>query len=117
MCNVAFLTDIFSHLNTLNLQLQGKEKSVVNLVEKLEAFGNKLDLFHADLLPGRPLHFNTLKTVGEGNVTDKMKTFITQLKDNFSARFDDFFISRDVIGFVRDPFTITPSGEFSINAV
>jgi len=42
MCNVAFLTDIFSHLNTLNLQLQGKEKSVVDLVEKLEAFGNKL---------------------------------------------------------------------------
>lgn len=117
MCNVAFLTDIFSHLNTLNLQLQGKEKSVVDLVEKLEAFGNKLDLFHADLLSGRLLHFNTLKTVGEGNVTDKMKIFITQLKDNFSARFDDFFISRDVIGFVRDPFTITPSGDFSTNAV
>ncbi|MBN3290676.1 SCND3 protein, partial [Polypterus senegalus] len=117
MCNVAFLTDIFSHLNTLNLQLQGKGKSVVDLVEKLDAFGNKLDLFHADLLSGRLLHFNTLKTVGEGNVTDKMKTFITQLKDNFSARFDDFFISRDVIGFVRDPFTISPSGEFSTNAV
>ncbi|RXN13362.1 SCAN domain-containing 3-like isoform X2 [Labeo rohita] len=117
VCNVAFLTDIFSHLNTLNLQLQGKGKSVVDLVEKLDAFGNKLNLFHADLLSGRLLHFNTLKTVGEGNVTDKMKTFITQLKDNFSARFDDFFISRDVIGFVRDPFTISPSGEFSTNAV
>nr|XP_023701213.1 SCAN domain-containing protein 3-like [Paramormyrops kingsleyae] len=117
VCNVAFSTDIFSHLNTLNLQLQGKGKSVVDLVEKLDAFGNKLDLFHADLLSGRLLHFNTLKTVGEGNVTDKMKTFITQLKDNFSARFDDFFISRDVIGFVRDPFTISPSGEFSTNAV
>ncbi|KAL0149128.1 hypothetical protein M9458_055560 [Cirrhinus mrigala] len=117
VCNVAFLTDIFSHLNTLNLQLQGKGKSVVDLVEKLDAFGNKLDLFHADLLSGRLLHFNTLKTVGEGNVTDKMKTFITQLKDNFSARFDDFFISRDVIGFVHDPFTISPSGEFSTNAV
>ncbi|RXN20545.1 SCAN domain-containing 3-like isoform X2 [Labeo rohita] len=117
VCNVAFLTDIFSHLNTLNLQLQGKGKSVVDLVEKLDAFGNKLDLFHADLLSGRLLHFNTLKTVGEGNITDKMKTFITQLKDNFSARFNDFFISRDVIGFVRDPFTISPSGEFSTNAV
>ncbi|KAL1276926.1 hypothetical protein QQF64_023599 [Cirrhinus molitorella] len=56
VCNVAFLTDIFSHLNTLNLQLQGKGKSVVDLVEKLDAFGNKLDLFHADLLSGRLLH-------------------------------------------------------------
>lgn len=46
------------------LQLQGKEKSVVDMVEKLGAFGNKLDLFHADLLSGRLLHLNTLKTVG-----------------------------------------------------
>lgn len=41
----------------------------------------------------------------------------SQLKDNFSARFNDFFISRDVIGFVRDPFTISPRGEFSTNVV
>lgn len=44
-----------------------------------------------------------------------MKTFITQLRENFSARFDDFAISRDVIGFVRDLFTISPGGEFSAN--
>lgn len=50
MCNVAFLTDIFSHLNTLNLQLLGKEKSMVDMVEKLDVFGNKLDLLHPDLL-------------------------------------------------------------------
>ncbi|KAL0153882.1 hypothetical protein M9458_050803 [Cirrhinus mrigala] len=109
---------IINHIRgTSSTQHRLFRKSVVDLVEKLDAFGNKLDLFHADLLSGRLLHFNTLKTVGEGNVTDKMKTFITQLKDNFSARFDDFFISRDVIGFVRDPFTISPSGEFSTNAV
>lgn len=115
MCNVAFLTDIFSHLNALNLQLQGKEKTVVNMVEKLDAFGNKLDLFHEDLLSGRLLHFSTVKTVGHSKVTENMKTFITQLRENFSARFDDFAISRDVIGFVRDPFTISPGGEFSAN--
>uniref|UniRef100_UPI003AB06FCF zinc finger BED domain-containing protein 5-like n=1 Tax=Centroberyx gerrardi TaxID=166262 RepID=UPI003AB06FCF len=115
MCNVAFLADIFSHLNALNLQLQGKEKSVVDMVEKLDAFGNKLDLFHTDLLSGRLLHFNTLKTVGVSNVTENMKKFITQLRENFSARFDDFAISRDVIEFVRDPFTISPGGEFSAN--
>lgn len=44
-----------------------------------------------------------------------MKKFITQLRENFSARFDDFAISRDVIEFVRDPFTIRPGGEFSAN--
>ncbi|CAM4695332.1 unnamed protein product [Leuciscus chuanchicus] len=34
------------------------------MVEKLDAFGNKVDLFHEDLLSGRLLHFSTLKTVG-----------------------------------------------------
>lgn len=72
------------------------------MVEKLDAFGDKLDLFHVDLMSGRLLHCYTLKAVGESNVTDKMKKFITQLKENFSARFDDFVISRDVIGFVHD---------------
>lgn len=115
MCNDAFFMDIFSHLNALNLQLQGKEKTVVNMVEKLDAFGNKLDLFHEDLLLGKLLHFSTLKTVGHSKVTENMKTFITQLRENFSARFDDFAISRDVIGFVRDLFTISPGGEFSAN--
>ena len=114
MCNVAFLTDIFSHLNALNLQLQGKEYSpVVNMVEKLDAFGNKLGLFHKDLLLERLLHFSTLKTVGHSKVTENMKTFITQLRENFSARFDDFTTGH-WIGFVRDPFTISPGGEFSV---
>lgn len=67
------------------------------------------------MLSGRLLHFSTLKTVGHSKVTENMKTFITQLRKNFSARFDDFAISRDVIGFVRDPFTISPGGEFSAN--
>ncbi|KAJ4928903.1 hypothetical protein JOQ06_004525 [Pogonophryne albipinna] len=116
MSNVAFLADIFSHLNALNLQLQGKEKSVVNLVEKLDAFRRKLDLFNTDLISGKLLHFNTLKTVGESNVTRNMKQFMTQLRENFSTRFDDFAITRDVLEFVRDPFSISLVGEFSANA-
>ncbi|XP_071059414.1 zinc finger BED domain-containing protein 5-like [Pseudochaenichthys georgianus] len=116
MSNVVFLADIFSHLNALNLQLQGKEKSVVNLVEKLDAFRRKLDLFNTDLISGKLLHFNTLKTVGESNVTRNMKQFMTQLRENFSTRFDDFAITRDVLEFVRDPFSISLVGEFSANA-
>lgn len=85
------------------------------MMEKLAAFGNKLDLIHADSSSGRLLHFNTLKTVGASNVTEKMKKFMTQLGEHFSAGFDDFDISRDVTEFVRDPFTISPGGGFSAN--
>lgn len=40
-----------------------------------------------------------------------------KIKDNFSARFDDFYIFRDVIRFVRDPLTISTSAEFSANVM
>ncbi|KAM3836178.1 SCAN domain-containing protein 3-like [Diretmus argenteus] len=74
-----------------------------------------VDFLKQNLLSGRLLHFNTLKTVGVSNVTESMKKFITQLRQNFSARFDDFSISRDVIEFVHDPFLISPGREFSAN--
>ena len=41
---------------------------------------------------------------------------MTQLRENFSTRFDDFAITRDVLEFVRDPFSISLVGEFSANA-
>lgn len=43
--NVIFLADIFGHLNQLNLQLQGRGTTIVDLVEKLESFSKKLELF------------------------------------------------------------------------
>lgn len=96
VCNIAFIADICSHLNVLNLQLPGKVKWGVDLVEKLDACGNKLDLFHIDLLSVRLLYFTTLKTAAVSNVTENMKKYITQPRENYSARFDDFAISRDV---------------------
>ena len=37
-----------------------------------------------------------------------MKKFITQLRENTSAIYDDFAISSDVIEFVSDLFAINP---------
>uniref|UniRef100_A0A672YBI2 HAT C-terminal dimerisation domain-containing protein n=1 Tax=Sphaeramia orbicularis TaxID=375764 RepID=A0A672YBI2_9TELE len=46
---VCFLSDVFHHLNQLNMELQGRDKTVAELVEKLHAFQRKLSLFSADL--------------------------------------------------------------------
>ncbi|KAK6492333.1 SCAN domain-containing protein 3-like [Huso huso] len=118
IAKVAFLTDIFCHFNALNLQLQGRNKTIIDLVEKLNAFGKKLDIFLSDLTSHRLLHFNWLRKHQEEAgtndvVTDLMTDLIDQMKDNFSARFDKFSIPRDVIGFVRDPFSVKPDGDFS----
>ncbi|KAM3860305.1 SCAN domain-containing protein 3-like [Diretmus argenteus] len=112
MSNVAFLTDIFGHLNQLNLQLQGRGKTIVDLVEKLESFTRKLELFQSDISTGRLLHFTTLKSQTGGRVTALMVDFIKQLQDNFKSRSEDYSIPRDIIAFVRDPLTVR-SEDFS----
>lgn len=49
MAQVYFLCDTFGHLNTLNLKVQGREKSVTDLVERLCVFKTKLTIFTTDL--------------------------------------------------------------------
>ena len=63
---VCFLSDIFHHLNQLNMELQGRDETVYNslvaeLVEILDAFQRKLSLLSAELCPGKMLHFPTMK--------------------------------------------------------
>ncbi|KAK0147350.1 hypothetical protein N1851_013210 [Merluccius polli] len=49
MDNVAFLVDITSHLNQLNLKLQGKDNSVCELMTAVQSFQRKLEVFKEDL--------------------------------------------------------------------
>ena len=43
LADVNFLCDIMSHLNPLNLQLQGKKHTVADMYEAIEALQSKLD--------------------------------------------------------------------------
>lgn len=43
------MCDVFHHLNCLNLSLQGRDRTVIDTVEKITAFQRKLDLFTLDL--------------------------------------------------------------------
>ena len=44
LCDMAFLTDITSHLNVLNTKLQGRDQTVCDLYAHMTAFQRKLDL-------------------------------------------------------------------------
>uniref|UniRef100_A0A673JZY0 HAT C-terminal dimerisation domain-containing protein n=1 Tax=Sinocyclocheilus rhinocerous TaxID=307959 RepID=A0A673JZY0_9TELE len=46
LCDMAFLTDMTTHLNNLNTQLQGRAQTVSNLYAHMNAFQHKLNLFH-----------------------------------------------------------------------
>ena len=91
---------------TLNLQLQGKGKTIVDVVEKLQSFTAKLELLESDMSTGRLLHFSALKSQVAGQATGLMLDFIKQLRANFTSRLEDFSVPREIIAFVRDPLTI-----------
>lgn len=120
MAEVHFLGDIFGHLNTLNLKVQGREKSVADLVESLCAFKTKLTIFTADLMPTKLQHFPQLcafmSTSPGAHITPVMTDFMIKLSENFNERFHDFSIPMEVLQFARDPFSIKPEADFCVKA-
>uniref|UniRef100_A0A3Q1CR85 HAT C-terminal dimerisation domain-containing protein n=1 Tax=Amphiprion ocellaris TaxID=80972 RepID=A0A3Q1CR85_AMPOC len=66
MMDVCFLADLFKHLNNLNLGLQGRDKTVTDLVEQTRAFQVKLNMFAADLSAGRMLAKEVVSSIDEG---------------------------------------------------
>ncbi|KAJ4923459.1 hypothetical protein JOQ06_014048 [Pogonophryne albipinna] len=66
IADVNFLCDVMSHLNHLNLQLQGKNHTVAEMYEAVEAFRSKLHLLERDI-HGRKLHFPRLREHCEKN--------------------------------------------------
>ncbi|QQP36891.1 Hypothetical protein FKW44_022125 [Caligus rogercresseyi] len=50
---ITFLTYVFGHLNQLNLQLQGRGKTIVDMIKKMDSFTRKLELFQSNVASGR----------------------------------------------------------------
>jgi len=110
---VAFLVDITSHLNELNLKLQGKDNSVCDLMTAVRSFQRKLALFREDL-QGDCAHFPTVKEQVQGErEVSSFVDFVDKLIVNFSKRFDSFSLGQQLTLFIQNPFLITDVREFS----
>ena len=59
---LALLTDICSHLNDLNLKLQGKDVLVTDMFSHVAAFEVKLRLWQSQLSHGQTTHFRCLSS-------------------------------------------------------
>lgn len=49
LLKLAFLADLFSHLNNLNKNLQGREENILTAKDKVKAFHAKLHLWSTSL--------------------------------------------------------------------
>ena len=94
---VAFLSDITSHLNDLNMKLQGKNNTVCNFMSAVRAFQKKLEVFKCDLQQDL-LHFPKLlnQTAGTHHHHNHAE-FLDKLIENFQTRFGDFPLGNQVL--------------------
>uniref|UniRef100_A0A1A8L2L2 Uncharacterized protein n=1 Tax=Nothobranchius pienaari TaxID=704102 RepID=A0A1A8L2L2_9TELE len=131
--DLAFLTDITGKLNHLNCELQGKGKTVADMISAVNAFKAKMNIFSVHLQKERVLHFPSAQSVLNGNasasetfdkVVDKYSEVINRLGQEFENRFRDFDQLEPCVSFISNPFVQVEiaciaeqlSATFSLNA-
>ena len=110
LLDLAFLADITSKLNELNLELQGKDRNISGMISVINAFQKKLKLWMAHLNKKSLSHFANLKSIvedlnaGERDLSpfaQHVETLVTE----FGNRFSQFSTLEPVIMFMNNPFT------------
>ena len=74
--DVGYLADITSHLNSLNTQLQGKSKNILDMIASVDAFTNKLTLLKRQLAREEITHLPLLKSLEK--IADQHRTTFRQ---------------------------------------
>ncbi|CAM1319473.1 Uncharacterised protein r2_g2779 [Pycnogonum litorale] len=110
LCKLMFLTDITKHLNELNLRLQGKRQTVLELFEYWTGFATKLNIFLCDINTSTYKYFPNVKALANKSNIDKdeLKTYVEALKDEFSRRCKDFEAYVPIFSFLIKPDLIDP---------
>lgn len=107
LMKLAYLSDVFGKLNELNLQLQGKDKHLPHLADKITAFIRKLDVWGRHLDEGNTAAFENLheisetSTSGATTVIPCIKLHISTLTQLFQKYFPNNSMQYD---WIIDPF-------------
>ena len=105
---IAYLVDIMSHLNKLNLQPQGKNANLITHFHKLKTFVEKLTLYKIRMVKGTFIMFENLKQAIENNVLPEViKTEILGHLENLTNEFTKHFADLKVLcsEFVKSSFS------------
>ncbi|XP_068241143.1 general transcription factor II-I repeat domain-containing protein 2A-like [Palaemon carinicauda] len=104
-----------SHLNDMNVKLQGKKHTISNLISENGTFQKKIELFKDDI-QSQLFHFPRLLEERKDEIDTKYVQFIEKLINNFKVRFDDFVLGKQLLLFIQNPFLVTDITEFSVEA-
>lgn len=113
LLDLAFMTDITGKLNNLNRALQGKGKTVADMISALNAFKAQMSIFSAHLQRKKVLHFPSLQMVLNENASaseifdnaaENYVQVINRVGQEFENRFCDLGKLEPCVSFVSNPF-------------
>lgn len=105
---LAYLADIFHHLNLVNTNLQGPNENILTSTDKLTAFKDKVKLWLLNMDAGQTGMFPLF--TGEENhnplVLETVKAHLSSLESNLNSYFPDLDVDR--YHWIRNPFLAIP---------
>jgi len=114
LCKLAYLADIFSLINKLNLSLQGLDSNILRSQDKIAAFKKKLGLWKTRINTSLDM-FPTLSDYINNNPSIKADMIICDIGkhlDALSQHFDEYFTNDNFIenfDWIRNPFDVEMS--------
>jgi hypothetical protein len=115
LCRLAYLTDIFSKLNVLNLNLQDNENNIFSMEDKVRAFYRKLRVWQGRVKTGNLAAFPTMLDFLDKNDRNEppagTQSHIAQHLENLSQQFLSYypFLTEDSDGgneWIFSPFSM-----------
>ncbi|XP_072769214.1 general transcription factor II-I repeat domain-containing protein 2-like [Nerophis lumbriciformis] len=111
LLDLAFLTDLTNMLNDLNLELQGKDKTVINMISSVNSFKQKMKHLSSKLQRHDLANFQNLASElemqGKACVQLDSARYTEQIDNclsEFDKRFQDFSLLEPVATFMCYPF-------------
>lgn len=109
VAHLAYLADIFEHVNALNKELQGKNINIISARERISAFGLKISYWKQKAEGNKLAAFSKLALFLEdcGNITfddikDVVIRHLTKLKERFTVYFPE--VDSHNVSWIVDPF-------------
>lgn len=107
LCDLAFLVDITQHLNKLNIQLQGKNILVPDMLARVKAFECKLLLWENQFRQKKCAHFSRLAAFNLSTAAyGQYAAALAGLREEFQQRFKDVRACENELLVFSAPFTI-----------
>lgn len=105
---LAYMADIFCHLNVLNQSMQGRDTYIVHMQDKVHAFSLKIMLWSNKLKEGITEMFQLLhqELLSSGGELDTISSLIQSHLEHLQGYFREYFpdIDSTHLNWVRNPF-------------